>query len=249
MKSLRLGLAAAIYAISAVVCLATPYLLPPSAVEAFVLPNFLFVGIPLCVSGLLLAAVHGQHRLDESRDRATALVWAFGVFLMALPVPFWGAALGRYNLMLWIQATGTALSAAFLVALAGRIWTQRSRMRLFLSTGIAVLALLFGRVTYGIITGIFVEYTGGLEGSPRIPRHSWKRSPSPALRSRSEFWVTSSQQRGVARPWPANTPLQPTSGAGGSGWFDRSRAPLAAERRDVGQTGIRAWLGSGVRVE
>jgi hypothetical protein len=164
MKFLRLGLAAATYAISAVVCLAAPFLLPPSAPEAFVWPNFLFIGIPLCVSSLLLAAVHRQHRLDESRDRATALVWAFGVFLMALPVPFWGAALGTYNLVLWIQATATALSAVFLVALAGRIWMQRFRMRPFLSAGIAVLALLFGRVTYGIISGIFVEYTGGLAG-------------------------------------------------------------------------------------
>jgi hypothetical protein len=113
---------------------------------------------------LLLAAVHAQHRLDETRDRATAVVWALGVFLMALPAPFWGAAVGRYNLALWIQATAVALAAVFLVALAGRVWAHRSRMRLFLSAGIAALALLFGWVTYKIVSGIGVEYSGGLEG-------------------------------------------------------------------------------------
>jgi len=146
------------------VCLAAPYILPPSSENALVWAKFLFTGVPLCVSGLLLAAVHVQHRLDETLDRATALVWAFGVFLMALPTPFWGAAVGRYNLVLWIQATAVALAAGFLVALAGRVWAQRSRMRLFLSAGIAALALLFGWVTYRIVSGIGVEYTGGLEG-------------------------------------------------------------------------------------
>ena len=165
MNFVRPRLAAATYAISGVVCLAAPYVLPPSAEDAFIWPNFLFTGVPLCVSGWLLAAVHAQHRLDETRDRATALVWAFGVFLIALPVPFWGAAVGRYNLVLWIQATAVAMAAVFLVALAGRVWAQRSRMRLFLSGGIALLALLFGWVTYGIISGIFVEYAGGLESA------------------------------------------------------------------------------------
>jgi hypothetical protein len=164
MYSLRPGLAAATYAIAGVVCLAAPYILPPSAEDAFVWPKFLFTGVPLCVSGLLLAAVHAQHRLDETRDRATAVVWALGVFLMALPAPFWGAAVGRYNLALWIQATAVALAAVFLVALAGRVWAHRSRMRLFLSAGIAALALLFGWVTYKIVSGIGVEYSGGLEG-------------------------------------------------------------------------------------
>src|SRR5205809_859392 len=119
MSSLRPGLAAVTYAISGVVCLAAPYIVPPSAEDVFVWPNFLFTGVPLCVSGLLLAAVHAQHRLDESRDRATALVWALAVFLMALPVPVWGAAIGRYNLALWILATAVALAAVFLVGLAG----------------------------------------------------------------------------------------------------------------------------------
>jgi hypothetical protein len=164
MDSLRPGRAAATYAISGAVCLAAPYILPPSAENAFVWPNFLFAGVPLCLSGLLLATVHAQHRLDKTRDRATALAWAFGAFFLALPVPFWGAAVGQYNLVLWIQATAVALAAVFLVALAGRFWAQRSRMRLFLSAGTAALALLFARVTYGIVSGMFVEYTGGLEG-------------------------------------------------------------------------------------
>ena len=120
--------------------------------------------VPLCVSGLLLAAVHAQHRLDATQDRATAVVWAFGVLLMALPMPSWGAALGQYRVVLWIQATAVALAAGFLLALAGRIWVQRSRMRLFLSAGTAVLAFLFAWVTYWIVTGIGVEYTGGLDG-------------------------------------------------------------------------------------
>ncbi len=82
---------------------------------------------------------------------------------MALPMPFWRAAVGRRDLLGWIQAAvGTA--AVFLIALAGRVWAQRSPMRLFLSAGIAALALLFGWVTFGIVSGIGLEYTGGLEG-------------------------------------------------------------------------------------
>lgn len=74
MYSLQPGLAAATYAISGVVCLAAPYILPPSAEDTFVWPNFLFTGVPLGVSGLLVAAVHAQYRLDETRDCATAVV-------------------------------------------------------------------------------------------------------------------------------------------------------------------------------
>src|SRR2546428_8521895 len=129
MHSLRPGLAAAIYALPGVMRLAAAYILPPSAEDAFVWPNFLFTGVPLCVSGLLLATVHAQHRLDETRDRATAVVWALGVFLMALPAPFWGAAVGRDNLVLWIRATAVAFAAVFLVPLAGRGWGPRARMR------------------------------------------------------------------------------------------------------------------------
>jgi hypothetical protein len=57
----------------------------PVAEPGSCLADFLFTGVPLCVSGLLLAAVHAQHRLDETRDRTTALVWAFGVFLRLWP--------------------------------------------------------------------------------------------------------------------------------------------------------------------
>lgn len=133
-------------------------------------PNFLFTGVPLCLSGFLLAAVHAQHRLDRPQDRTTALIWAFGAFLLALPAPFWGAALGAYEVVLWVQASAVAVAAVFLIALASRIWAQRSRMRLFLSLGIGVLALLFGWVTYQIVSGILVEYTGGLEG---IVEQTW----------------------------------------------------------------------------
>jgi hypothetical protein len=144
--------------------LVAPYIVPPSAEGVFVWPNFLFTGVPLSVSSLLLAAVHAQHRLDETRDRATALVWALAVFLMALPVPVWGAAIDGDNLVLWIKASAVTLAVVVLVGLAGRVWAQRSRMRPFLSAGIAALALLFSWVTYRIISGIFVEYTGGIEG-------------------------------------------------------------------------------------
>jgi hypothetical protein len=160
----RPALTTATYAFAGAACLVAPYVLPPSAENAFVWPNFLFKGVPLCVASWLLAAIHAQHRFDRTRDRATALVWTCGVLLMTLPVPFWGAAVGRYNLVLWIQAMGVALAAVFVAALAGRVWARRSGLRLFLSAGIAVLALLFAWVTYRIVSGILVEYTGGLEG-------------------------------------------------------------------------------------
>jgi heme A synthase len=134
-----------VYFAIAPMCVFLPFAVPD---DARPLPVVMAAGIPLCIIAILLGAIHRQHDLAAPAYRVTAMSFALSASLAVFPFALWIESIDAYRVLHVLYVIVTVLAALALAWLASRMWRLRSKLRIVLAVGVALVTLRFASSAY-----------------------------------------------------------------------------------------------------